>query len=544
MRFTLLYLLVAHKIAAQCCEAQSPFAKTSVPSLNSSQELARSGFMGHASNAEPLSPTFLFNPPMSLMHQDGGNSGSSSSPGPRGLNVSVQTYATTLRVILWGTDGAMTAGMTNTTNGTTTFSLAGVNETTLEVQAYWVPPLTGEVLNFAYMALNQVTNQIIVASKQGNIYVVQREGGIREPSFSLNRTTNLASGILGTGEVLLNSLFDTAGNIWFTSGGLRVQNGFPDALGDPPQNSSTVGYVDPSGIVHTYHIANQMVENGIAVTGTTMFCVTGPSGTEDKTNATGYLFSFSPGQGQEVTMNWKATYDSGSSRKPGAWSRGSGSTPALLGNKFVAITDNADAQLRVMVYHQSAQCEKSDQLVCSTPIFRPGAGNNDVGLLVHLDYLTSHGEHHSRGTFGLVAFNNFNATPLYTPEKDTINGADWNDLGGIAAETVRVDVSEDGSTCGVKWDVPICIPSVPILSVPTGLIYGYTQDTALARDGEYLYEWYAIALDWRTGEEVWRVRTGAGGMLNDNYLPGSLGPDGSFFQGVFQGLVRIRDSEC
>jgi hypothetical protein len=64
---------------------------------------------------------------------------------------------------------------------------------------------------------------------------------------------------------------------------------------------------------------------------------------------------------------------------------------------------------------------------------------------------------------------------------------------------------------------------------------------ALAAGAQHLYEWYAIALDWRTGEEVWRVRAGAGGTFNDNYLPGSISPDGIFFQGVFQGVVRVRD---
>ena len=466
---------------------------------------------------------------MALMHQDGGNSGSTSMPGPRGLDISVKSYSTGIRVILWGNDGSMTVGMTNTTNGTTTFSLAAVDPTTLVVQSHWVPPLKGEVLNFAYMALNQHTHQIAITSKQGHMYVVQKEGDIKHPSFALRRNIDLGSGILKKGETLLNSMFDSDGNIWFTTGGLRAQAGFPEAPGDPVQNSSTIGYIEPNGAIHTYHLPDQMIENGIAISGTNVFCVTGPSGNADKANAIGYLFSFSPGPGNEITTNWQVQYDSGSARKPGAWCRGSGSTPVLLGNEFVAITDNADEQLHVLVYHQTAVC---GQLLCSMPVFKPGAGNNDVGILVNEE----------SGVFGLGVFNNFNATPLYVPEKDSINGKNWNDLSEIAAETVRLNVSVDGTTWGLAWETPICIPSVPILSTQTGLLYGYTQNMTESAEGKY--EWYAVALDWRTGKEAWRVRTGAGGTFNDNYLPGSIGSDGSFFQGIFQGVVRIRDGSC
>jgi cation diffusion facilitator CzcD-associated flavoprotein CzcO len=41
----------------------------------------------------------------------------------------------------------------------------------------------------------------------------------------------------------------------------------------------------------------------------------------------------------------------------------------------------------------------------------------------------------------------------------------------------------------------------------------YTQDNNLAADGQY--DWYVATIDLRTGEEKWRVRTGAGGRFND-----------------------------
>ena len=50
-----------------------------------------------------------------------------------------------------------------------------------------------------------------------------------------------------------------------------------------------------------------------------------------------------------------------------------------------------------------------------------------------------------------------------------------------------------------------------------------------------------MALNYTSGAVEWEVRTGAGGAYNDDYQPGTLGPDGTFYQGVNDGVVRIKD---
>lgn len=103
----------------------------------------------------------------------------------------------------------------------------------------------------------------------------------------------------------------------------------------------------------------------------------------------------------------------------------------------------------------------------------------------------------------------------------------------------RVDITPRGK-CSVAWhDQDVRIKSVPFLSTATGLVYGYTQDPQLAAGGEYV--WYFIALDARTGKVAWRIRAGAGGTYNDSYQPGSLGPDGTFYQGLPLGVVKLGD---
>ena len=52
-----------------------------------------------------------------------------------------------------------------------------------------------------------------------------------------------------------------------------------------------------------------------------------------------------------------------------------------------------------------------------------------------------------------------------------------------------------------------------------------------------------VAIDYETGEVVWKVRTGAGYSYNDSYRAACLSPDGTFYQGTLLGNVILRDGE-
>src|SRR3954467_3883166 len=52
--------------------------------------------------------------------------------------------------------------------------------------------------------------------------------------------------------------------------------------------------------------------------------------------------------------------------------------------------------------------------------------------------------------------------------------------------------------------------------------------------------WYLTALDWRTGETVYRALAGRGPLYNNNYAPVTIGPDGTAYVGVLQGIVALR----
>ncbi|OCL13691.1 hypothetical protein AOQ84DRAFT_92192 [Glonium stellatum] len=398
-----------------------------------------------------------------------------------------------------------------------TYALAAVDPTTLVILSTWVPPVANQTLNFEYMELTLDNKSLVlVASKEGNIFVVQRN----DTGFTLIRSIDLvAQSVVPRGQGLLNGMYDTIGNIWFTTGGIL-------GSGDPTQTSIIMGYIEPSGKTHVLRVPNQMVENGIAVSGTTMYVVTGPSGADDHANATGYMYALTTGPGTGVTTLWKASYSAGSARKPGGFARGSGTTPTLLGNQYLAITDNSDEQISLIIYHQEAELS-GKQAACSVPLFQPGASATDIGTLAHFD----------GSEYGVFVLNDYNSPPVYFGS-GSINGA-FNNMSIMAPGVTRVTVAGDGSHCKFAWNTDIRIKSVPVLSTQTGLIYGYTQNATAADLGQY--EWYVVAMNYTSGAIEWEVRTGAGGTYNDDFLPGTLGPDGTFYQGVVDGLVLIKD---
>jgi hypothetical protein len=79
---------------------------------------------------------------------------------------------------------------------------------------------------------------------------------------------------------------------------------------------------------------------------------------------------------------------------------------------------------------------------------------------------------------------------------------------------------------------------VPKLALSAGLVYTYTKDAR--SDGQDA--WYLTALDFRTGDTVFKRLGGEGLGFNNNYAPITLGPDGTAYLGVLGGVVRWRDA--
>lgn len=511
---------------------QSQFARQKTSSIsaapvptttNNTQSLSGPVFIGNPFQAHPLPSQTIIQPAVQNQHQGSGNQGFLTYPGPLGENLSITSYDTTLEVLFWGLNNTLTAACISSMNGTIFTDLCATNVQDLSTLAMWQPDNATEYINMAYSELVVDTNTFVLNSKQGNIYVVVRvDGDGQTPTFMTTRKFEIeVEGFLRPSETLMNSFVDTAGNIWFTTGAIVGNEGQPE------QYSATIGYVEPNGTIHAIHLPNEIIENGIAVSNTTMFAITGPTGANDHANATGNLYAFTAGQSgnsSSITMLWKMTYDAGSGLKPGGFARGSGTSPTLLGNDFVAIADNADHQINLIVFAQA-----DGTRLCSVQLFQPDASATDNALVNAWD-----GE-----TYGIVAVNDYNGAPVYNHAD--INGAS-NNMTNVSAGFQRVNVTPQlggGASCATAWNTKIRTKCPAVISTQSGLVYTWTQSAALALQGEY--EWYATAVDFVTGEITWRARAGAGGVFNDNYAPSELGPDGSLYQGVVGGIVRVKD---
>jgi hypothetical protein len=241
----------------------------------------------------------------------------------------------------------------------------------------------------------------------------------------------------------------------------------------------------------------------------------------------------------ELDPAWAASYaqghlvyDNDKRVKPGHLNAGSGTTPTLVDDRFVAIVDNAPNQVNLNVFRQ-----KDGTLVSKLPLFEPGKGAVENSVVAYEDslvvgntygYVDPFVENETAG--GLMRFD-------YEPTKGQYLAREgWPAVGHVDAKT-----------------------ATPKLSTAHGLLYIYTRDMEQA---DY-HDWQLTALDFRTGWRVFSIKghfTDAGfdddvsGILerrtlgkqhygrkvfNNIWGTFSFGPNNSIFLGTYRGYVRI-----
>ena len=209
----------------------------------------------------------------------------------------------------------------------------------------------------------------------------------------------------------------------------------------------------------------------------------------------------------QPTVAWRTEYDRGEERKPGQPVRGSGTAPTLLAGGVVAIADNAEPRMNVVLLERATGAE-----ICRQPVFEEGASATGSALV-------------SVGS-GVVVENNHG----YRGVRSTLLGLATSP--GLA----RVDL--EGRECALRWSSEQVAPSsVARASWANGLVYAYTKRPTWTG----VSAWYVTALDAATGRAMWSVRTGTGALLNNDRAPVALGPDGSLWVPTLAGLVRVRD---
>jgi hypothetical protein len=209
---------------------------------------------------------------------------------------------------------------------------------------------------------------------------------------------------------------------------------------------------------------------------------------------------------------WRQVYDRGSRTKPGNLSQGSGTTPTLVGKKWVAINDNADPRTRIVVLDRRRHVRADRRLHCVVPVLATDAGTTENSLVA--------------AGRSLIIENNYG----YGGPQTTIGGR--SSTPGLAS----VKLGRRG--CRVQWTSTETAPSsVAKASLGNGLLYAYTKPPRA--DG--LDAWYVTAIDLRTGRTRWSRLTGTGVQWNNHYSSIYLGPDGALYVATLAGLVRMKD---
>jgi hypothetical protein len=368
-----------------------------------------------------------------------------------------------------------------------------------------------------YFYLDQ-HDRAVVPTTNRHIVVVSITGA---PGFQVDADYDL-SGTIPQGEGIVSVLPDWSGRLWFVT------------------RQGLVGTIDRrSGAVRTKRLSGEGISNSFAVDET--------GGVYIVSDKALYRFDANAKGGPKVS--WRVVYPNSGIHKPGQSDAGSGTTPTLMGSKWVAITDNADP-MNVVVYRRAIKLKGAKQTksrkrassakrnpkakkkakarkVCSAPVFGKGAGSTDNSLI---------------GTDrSLVVENNYGYR---------ISGADPTG-GSTVPGLTRIDVVKKKPKKGTKakkrkrpakfrcrsaWTSNERAPSVvPKLSLSNGLVYTYTHPER--SDG--IDSWYLTALDFRSGRTVYRRLAGTGVLFNNNYAPVTLGPDGTAYVGVLGGVVAF-----
>ncbi|MBQ8063157.1 MAG: hypothetical protein IJ230_04390 [Clostridia bacterium] len=167
---------------------------------------------------------------------------------------------------------------------------------------------------------------------------------------------------LAEGETLTDVIPDFAGNYWFIT------------------RQGTIGVIDPeTGDVKRVRLTGEEIQNSLAVAEDGVYIVS---------DYAMYRFKLSKlGKPKQV---WREEYDRGTTLKPGAINQGSGTAPSLLDvpitsgkekgkvRKTVAVTDNADGKVNLLVYDRT-----DGDLIVEQPLFTAGKSVSENSIVAN-----------------------------------------------------------------------------------------------------------------------------------------------------------------
>ena len=274
----------------------------------------------------------------------------------------------------------------------------------------------------------------------------------------------------------------------------------------------TVEVGNPTNI-HTVQLPGEQIQNSPAVGEDGFYVITDHA-----------MYRFTTDENGNISQEWRTEYDRGTRKKPGMITQGSGTTPNLFGD-LVAIADNADPKMNVIFLRRSNGFK-----VCHPiPVFEDGESCTENALI---GVARKDG---NNTVYSVIVENNYgyeNFLASTTFGKSTVGGITRIDVTLNRAGQCIQSESEVWASDEIS-----CTP-VPKMSLANGLVYLYTKPHTCLID-----KWYFTAVDFETGETVYKILTGTGLGYNNNWAPITLGPGGgTAYVGTLAGMISVRDT--
>lgn len=476
-------------------------------------------FIGQTAQSNPLTPTpipshpYLAEQGKNGMHSDSYCTGTYPWSGPLGSNPQITSLSMGLLGGLVATVAVDTQGrLICVSGGLLGFKLLLLDPDTLQILASYPLPQRPGMSEFwrtwdwtvimsdtsggAYFHLDNQDRPIIAnANKIIQVFRAVDNGGTFAWQVEEEVDLNV---VLPEDAPVTDAMPDWDGWLWFVT------------------RTGIVGVVNPAnGAINTLALTHldaeeqtveEEIQNAVAIAEDGVYIVS---------DYALYRFERNPVDGSPQ-WTWREEYDRGTYAKPGAINQGSGTTPTLLGDELIAITDNADVQVNVLIYKRLPGVS-GNRLVCQVPIFEPDFSVSENSLIGY--------------DRSVIVENNY--------QYSSMSPMDPNPR--LHPGVVRIDVDEDLATCEMMWEnTEESSTTVPKLSIGNGLIYLYTR---LQGTPDEIMAWYLTALDFETGATAFKIFTGTGMHWNNSYAPTTIGPDGTVYVGVFNGIIAVRDGE-
>ncbi len=269
-----------------------------------------------------------------------------------------------------------------------------------------------------------------------------------------------------------------------------------------------VGVLDPaSGRAAVHRFAGEEIQNSLSADESGMYVITDFA-----------LYHMVALDDLEPRVVWREAYLRSNRYRYGNINLGSGSTPTLLdddrGRQYVAITDAGDDRTGLVVYRREADVTGPRQ-ICRVPLF---------------------GEKGSAVEISPIGWGRALVVKNDSGYRSAFHGTSEAKIpGGI----LRIDIRPDDSGCDVVWTRPERVPAVVTKLSTNGLVYAYTFDEQ--PDGENV--WFFLALDFVTGEPVFKRFVGVGKSFDINWGSPAIARDGTVYLGIFKGILAIADGK-